>query len=875
MPSPDPPCIPTSNHPSIADVSAAPSRLELREAVRSLEVKLAVAERREEDTKRQCSLYRSQISQLEKQLVAKQLTDIRRQETKEDTEELLQTERNRRTAVQLEMKELRALLHSERDEHRLHVQTMQSTISQLERTVESLRTSLATVEAEQSLLRADNAQLVRERNEAEEALTNFYHDAHASMASAMEQQEYAYKLEALSRQVSCDQQIAECRRSDTPPANATVDHRSDAGSVFGSLAAANDAWSAAQSQLLYQQFESSQQRRSYDALVSKQIKSESELRSLKAALSTARQVSTDATAALETTRFELSEARAQIIEVEERLREAVGGKLASEEALRRLTAAKRTRTSATQTALSTALICGLEQQASEGQSAKEALFAERLIWSGRIRAAETRIEALRAVRSPSPHKDSEGGSHGIEEREELTKENSALRAQVGELQRQSKRHDSTVALLTSEVNTLRERISRFHSACSSLHNSDEHSNDDLSSVAPRGNAQEESIGAPGTPHRSRGSPVPSLRDQEQRLLEALDESAVLRGTLATREKQVMQLVRENESLAGALEALRAHAAQLQGELLAARVHSDQLDRKIKDDVALDAERCDAKQVRERTSEVSDEMISALEAAAREHNEIGATVLAVLKSAIGATTVVQPGQEESNFQDLLGSAHAVSSALRESRDSVLEWKETSLWLCQRLDALARWVNEAPVVRLLAASAAEGCASRDTQEYERAIDFPSSCLSGRIDRLWSDRCETDLQTPPRGIQQQRRLRSASPYTGCTPVGTTEMPVSIADDRTGAGYAPSPREPFVRVICASFRSLDALLDALAAQQSELADLRKSMFDVKTAFLAEMEAREDLEAQLDSAILHRCEADADALQSIQAGHQGTSLSQ
>ncbi|CUG12526.1 Hypothetical protein, putative, partial [Bodo saltans] len=306
--------------------------IELREIIRRLEVRLVLSEKSEMEAQRQCASLKGQIAQLEKQLVLKQVTDIRRREGQEDLEELLGEERRRRSALHDELRQVRLLLHSERDEHHLQLEQLKSVAAENERRIISLERAVSTAASGKEMLQAQIDTLTVERDTAEEAYHALYEESNVAMANALAEQEFVHRLGEVSRSpqmIGDEPAIRICPHVDEGTT------RNTSGSVFGSLSAANDAWLGARSELDAVKIRFAQSERRSAALQSDRDSLAVEVKTLQMSIGALRSAHNEISSQVETKLFELSDEQARVGELEALLRDANASKdLASSELTR-------------------------------------------------------------------------------------------------------------------------------------------------------------------------------------------------------------------------------------------------------------------------------------------------------------------------------------------------------------------------------------------------------------------------------------------------------------------------------------------------------------------------------------------------------------
>jgi hypothetical protein len=823
------------------DSGAASSRsiltmapMELREAIRRLEVKLVLAENSEADAQRQNASLKGQVVQLEKQLVLRQVTDIRRKEGREDLEELLQEDRHRRGALHDELRQVRALLHSERDEHYLQVEQLKSALAENQRHMVFLEGEVTEARRCKESLQATIHALGLERDAADEAYNALYDESNIALTNALEEQEFAHRLDEVSRTaLSCDADSSP-KRIEPRPGNV-----SEFASVFGSLSAANDAWLEARCELDAVKQQLSQRENSLSVLRCDRDALATEVKTLQLSLAALRSAHAEVSANLETKMFELSDEQSRVGELEELLRSATQSKAIVQDELSRVLSANKMRTFSSQTTLSLLSLTSLEHKAAEGENAREMLAAERVIWSGRIRAAEVKCDAMKSLRaatiSPPPRETAPQDS-------ELHSLNATLRSQVADLQRQQKRHDSAIDTLTSENATLKERIQRLQGLVSSSNGS---------------NVSAIQVG--GSP--SRYAPVSlSVRDNELRVLNALDEAAVLRETVITREKQIAQMAIDAQRSRCDFDEICNALSRCKEVLLVTQEERSALTREMQD-VRQELEAMALQNAANgSTVEVTHETARVNAAALREAYEVVSTVLQVLRSAISsssgtATLSARPLDDGLPVDDLLRSAHEASAEVKCLRAECAEWEDASLWLMDQLHEISRWLRQGPVAQLLTVTNSalhDNIDARDERPRKHDPDFMPTSLDGpivrRLEPLLQRRRDQQNAASPSLHRSTSRGRSASPYSGSAPTPRRVWGDGGTNSLSREESLPSTQQPLtiVETVLQVRDALGMLLDSIASQSLEIATMRKSMYDVKSAFLSEMEAREELEMRL-----------------------------
>lgn len=807
--------------------------IELREIIRRLEVRLVLSEKSEMEAQRQCASLKGQIAQLEKQLVLKQVTDIRRREGQEDLEELLGEERRRRSALHDELRQVRLLLHSERDEHHLQLEQLKSVAAENARRIISLERAVSTAASGKDTLQALIDTLTVERDTAEEAYHALYEESNVAMANALAEQEFVHRLSEVSRspQISDEPAMRICPQADEEMT------RNTSGSVFGSLSAANDAWLGARSELDAVKIRFAQSERRSAELQSDRDSLAVEVKALQISIGALRSAHTEISSQLETKLFELSDEQSRVGELEALLRDANASKDLASSELTRVLNGKQLRTFSSQTSLTTVSLAALENQAAAGENAREALAAERVIWSGRIRAAEVKCEAMKSLRAGTPLP---AATENLHQDKELRTANTALRGQVAELQRQQKRHDGSLEALTSENSALKERIQRLQGIVSAA-------------IAQPHIVSSIDSATPSPPRRGVTQPA-SVHENEQRVLNALDEAAVLRETAATREIHITQMSNNIQQLRQELDRARAELNLCNESLLAAQQQGNVLTREM-EDVRQGSEVVKLQhEASESTLEAANDTARVHAIALREAYDVMHAVLHVLHTGLSSTSSLiegaqPPTQTAVPLDILLHAAQEASSQIKALHAQHTEWEDASLWLLDQLHEISRWLRQGPVVQLLSATNTSLLDSHpDTTTTLQEVPFIK-----RLELLLQQRRSYQTQaaaaaaafssSPSPHRSSDSRRRSASPYSGSGhAMQRASTPTTIGEDSTVA----QPPQTVMDTVSRIRYVLGVLLDSIAAQNLEMATMRKSMYDVKTAFLAEMEAREELEVQL-----------------------------
>lgn len=833
------------------------SRVDLAEALRKAEVQLAVSQTNESNLTRQLSALRAEVSHLENLLASKSTSTVRRDDILDSLNGVLDKERRMAQAALAETDRVRQVLASERAAVALERATWETTRAAYERHITSqqqaaqvMRNELDTVKKERSALKRSDADLRAQCDQQREAdmrhlnaameTEHVFADLRLRLMEEEHQQQVTLPgllLDAVvpgaARWTQSDEHEQELRRAHgtlSEKEKAITKMRAEIGRLL------------ANSQILEAEVDEMR------TLYQQELQNSSHWRYLH-----------------EKSEMERTDLADQLRVLEQENQSLRGELRVCEAGASAGNHGHITRGIACQTMLTMKDIAHREALSARMQSESELHVVERAVLEGNSRALQTQLDALRRIEIPTQVGVDDVSRIEANERQvvesltvvaELRAENNALRLDLRKKTRLLELAEESRSLVQRRADDLEDLLRLGSSSLTKAHGTSS------AAVTPKSVlvsvARDDALIAATNQLREmsqRAERAESTRNNvEQQLADTLAEVERLNGLLSAERHNALAAEADRRACQSLLQE-SSEALDLEKEVHASMQHELQRHRdRLVAYRRWVVSHLSALRGIARDSGVPERDLATLDIPCIERNiedeeealEAGDRMTAHLRSHVARC------QQETTWMTTAGlycaeQLHTLCNAIASS--SALSWASTMHF--ERLLGLPPAASSFPETSDSSLSLGDGKLEADA--WRVVQQWWDKATSATVDASQNSRCggvageshATDVSvesawSPYTGEGPSPRRGEGSPSLSAAPPTPPHHSLDIAS-------VPGTATSAGRALRRSLDSIVLLGAAFESVRHEITHLRASLYDVKSAFLAEMEAREALEAEME----------------------------